>query len=180
MRIPTHPTSHADYRFDYRAYVLAMPALCRISARRSQYSFGIRNLNIMPWLVWDFWEFLFRAMMVMIFGMLWMLLFLEFGWIEPHDHTAGGPIPDLTCWVVLVWNRHGTMTEEYDNLSFGFDEFRMGWTLVWQCRKQGGWAINWVLASRSTRCNRMSSTEIGIAVLCCGSSCNTYRDIFTS
>ena len=44
----------------------------------------------------------------------------EFGWIEPHRHTAGGLKPDFRCMVISVLNRHGIMSEEYNKTAFGF------------------------------------------------------------
>ena len=50
--------------------------------------------------------------------------------IEPDRHTTGRLIPDFRCLIILVLNRHGIMSEEYDKLSLGLDEFKMKWTLV--------------------------------------------------
>ena len=41
------------------------------------------------------------------------------------------------------------MSEEFDGLYLGLDAFRMGWTLVWQWCKEGGWTIRWFMVPRA-------------------------------
>ena len=56
----------------------------------------------------------------------------------------------------------------------------MEWTLLWQCREQGGWPISWIFTSRpilDESVLRMSSTEIDLEVLCSGGSWYVWMDV---
>ena len=74
-------------------------------------------------------------------------------------------LTEFRCLVILFWNRHGNISEKRNKLSLGLDEFRMGWKLAWQCRKQRGWTIKRVFASRPTRCTCTTPIYIAACVL---------------
>ena len=55
----------------------------------------------------------------------------------------------------LVESHHEDLRVEWVRIWYGIDT-----TVVWECRKQGGCMMFWVLASKLTRCNCMSSTDM--------------------
>ena len=54
----------------------------------------------------------------------------DFGLIKLHPHMVRKIKTDFGCLVNLGLSRHGIMSEEYDKLSLGLDEFWMGLNLV--------------------------------------------------
>ena len=44
---------------------------------------------------------------------------------ESHRHTAGRLMPEFRYLVIFVLNRYGILSEEYNNLVLGSDEFRI-------------------------------------------------------